>query len=194
MEMNNLYKPQNRTDLREWLKKHAAVAKECWVVIDREQSNLSYLDIVEEAICFGWIDSTKKKLSETEVAQRVSPRTPKSQWTELNKERARRLISLDLMTELGRTTLPDLAPENFVIDPRILAGLASDSEIQQNFAAFPELYQRIKIDNIQRYGADAELFDRRLKKLLTSTKANKRYGAWDDGGRLSEYKNSGPQK
>jgi uncharacterized protein YdeI (YjbR/CyaY-like superfamily) len=90
--MNHLYKPQHRQDLRDWLADHAASEKECWVVIDRAQANLSYLDVVEEAICFGWIDSTKKKLSETEVAQRLSPRSKKSQWTELNKERARRLI------------------------------------------------------------------------------------------------------
>lgn len=187
--MNNLYKPQNRQDLRGWLAEHAATTKDCWVVIDRDQSNLTYLDIVEEALCFGWIDSTKKKLSETEVAQRLSPRTKKSQWTELNKERARRLIYLNLMTDLGRMTLPDLSPDSFVIDPQFLQALEADPEILQNFSAFPELYQRIKIDNIQRYGADKELFDRRLQKLLTSTKANKMYGVWDDGGRLSNYKN-----
>lgn len=186
--MNHLYKPQHRQDLRDWLADHAASEKECWVVIDRAQANLTYLDVVEEAICFGWIDSTKKKLSETEVAQRLSPRSKKSQWTELNKERARRLIYLDQMTELGEMRLPDLSTERFVIDPRILRALEADSEIQQHFASFPELYQRIKIDNIQRYAADNELFERRLEKLLTSTKANKRYGAWDDNGRLSSYK------
>ncbi|WP_197957603.1 YdeI/OmpD-associated family protein [Enterococcus avium] len=186
--MNNLFKPQDRQALRAWLAENAATTKDCWVVIDRDQSNLTYLDIVEEALCFGWIDSTKKKLSETEVAQRLSPRSKKSQWTELNKERARRLIYLDLMTELGHATLPDLSPESFVIDARILNELASDPEIQKNFADFPELYQRIRIDNIQRYGADAELFERRLEKLLLNTKANKLYGAWDDGGRLSHYK------
>lgn len=188
MEMNNLYKPQIRQDLRDWLTENAASANDCWVVIDREQSNLTYLDIVEEALCFGWIDSTKKKLSETQIAQRLSPRTKKSQWTELNKERARRLIYLGLMTDLGRATLPDLSSESFVIDPRILQALEADPEIQQNFSTFPALYQRIKIDNIQRYSADTELFDRRLQKLLTNTKANKLFGAWDDNGRLSSYK------
>lgn len=143
---------------------------------------------MEEALCFGWIDSTKKKLSETEIGQRLSPRTKKSQWTELNKERARRLIYLNLMTDLVRATLPDLSPESFMIDPRIMQALEADSEIQQNFSAFPELYQRIKIDNIQHHGADVELFERRLEKLLTNTKANQLFGAWDDNGRLSSYK------
>ncbi|MFK4757124.1 YdeI/OmpD-associated family protein [Enterococcus avium] len=53
-----------------------------------------------------------------------------------------------------------------------MQALEADPEIQQNFSAFPELYQQIKIDNIQRYGADVELFERRLEKLLTNTKAN----------------------
>ena len=114
---------------------------------------------MEEALCFGWIDGTKKKLYETEIAQRLSPRTKKSQWTKQNKERARRLIYLNLMTDLGRATLPDLSPESFVIDPQIMQALKANPEIQQNFSAFPELYQRIKIDNIQRYGAHVELFE-----------------------------------
>ncbi|MGM0167354.1 hypothetical protein IGI39_002335 [Enterococcus sp. AZ135] len=186
--MTHLYKPQDRQELRDWLIQNAQTTKECWVVIDRQQLNLTYLDIVEEALCFGWIDSTKKKLSATEIAQRLSPRTKKSQWTELNKERVRRLIYLDLMTEFGLTILPDLSPENFVIDSRILKEIEADPEIKQNFSAFPELYQRIKIDNIQRYDKDAELFARRLEKFLINTKANQLFGAWDDDGRLSDYK------
>lgn len=143
---------------------------------------------MEEALCFGWIDSTKKKLSETEIAQWLSPRAKKNQWTKQNKERARRLIYLDLMTDLVRATLPDLSPESFMIDPRIMQAFEADPEIQQNFSAFPELYQRIKIDNIQRYGADVKPFERRLEKLLTNTKANQLFGAWDDNGRLSSFK------
>lgn len=106
----------------------------------------------------------------------------------MNKERVRRLIYLDLMTEFGLTILPDLSPENFVIDSRILKEIEADPEIKQNFSAFPELYQRIKIDNIQRYDKDAELFARRLEKFLINTKANQLFGAWDDDGRLSDYK------
>lgn len=187
MEMNNLFKPKNRKELRAWLTENTASVKDCWIVVDRTLANVTYLDIVEEALCFGWIDSTRKKLSESEVAQRLSPRSKKSRWTELNKERARRLIALGLMTDSGYANLPDLSPESFVIDPRILQALKEDQEVQTNFFAFPELYQRIKIDNIQRYSSDNELFERRLEKLLINSKANKLYGAWDDNGRLSDY-------
>lgn len=75
--MTHLFIPQNRQELRDWLTKNAEILNVAWIVIDREQSNLTYLDIVEEALCFGWIDSTKKKLSDTATAQRLSPRTKK---------------------------------------------------------------------------------------------------------------------
>lgn len=61
--------------------------------------------IVEEALCFGWIDSTVKKLSDGRLAQRLSPRKKGSHWTELNKERCRQLEERGLMTDSGRMAL-----------------------------------------------------------------------------------------
>lgn len=69
---------------------------------------VDYLDAVEEALCFGWIDSFAKRITPIERVQRFSPRRPKSNWTELHKARARRLIALGPMTNAGRATLPDL--------------------------------------------------------------------------------------
>lgn len=62
---------------------------------------LPYLDVVEEALCFGWIDSTLKKLPDGRLAQRLSPRRKNSHWTELNKHRCEALISNGLMTDAG---------------------------------------------------------------------------------------------
>ena len=91
-----------------------------------------------------WMNSTapdgiKKKISETELAQRLSPRSKKSSWTELNKERARRLEKLGLMTEAGRKVLPDLSYESFKIDPIIELRLKEESDVYQNFVRFPDL-------------------------------------------------------
>ena len=66
---------------------------------------LPYLDVVEEALCFGWIDSTLKRLPDGRLAQRLSPRQKKSHWTELNKQRCADLEARGLMTDLGRTAL-----------------------------------------------------------------------------------------
>lgn len=95
MEIENLISVKSRGDLRIWLQENCKIEKFCWVLVSMKPTPdmLLYLDAVEEALCFGWIDGVKKKISETELAQRLSPRSKKSSWTELNKERVRRLES-----------------------------------------------------------------------------------------------------
>ena len=67
---------------------------------------IAYIDIVEEALCFGWIDSTSKKLPDGRLVQRLSPRRKGSHWTELNKQRVADLDRRGLMTDAGRNALP----------------------------------------------------------------------------------------
>ena len=69
---------------------------------------IAYIDVVEEALCFGWIDSTLKRLPDGRLAQRLSPRRKKSHWTQLNIERCKDLESRGLMTDAGRRTLPNV--------------------------------------------------------------------------------------
>ena len=82
MEIRNLLQVKSRTELREWLMQNHKKETECWVVVKRgrptDDENFWYIDAVEEALCFGWIDSTTKKISENITAQRLSPRTPRS--------------------------------------------------------------------------------------------------------------------
>lgn len=66
---------------------------------------LPYIEVVEEALCFGWIDSTLKRLPDGRLAQRLSPRRKKSHWTELNRRRCQDLENRDLMTQAGRDAL-----------------------------------------------------------------------------------------
>ena len=189
MEIKNTLTITERQDLRNWLEIHSSTENFCWVVINKTETSeaVQYLDIVEEALCFGWIDGIKKKISETESAQRLSPRRKRSNWTELNKERIRRLKKLGLMTEAGLKVLPDMRPESFIIDHEIETRLKEDNQAYQNFLSFPELYRRIRIDNIQSYKNDQELFNRRLTKFIENTRANKVYGQWNDNGRLLNY-------
>ena len=82
---------------------------QCWVVTYRsrqpEWPAIPYLDVVEEALCFGWIDSTLKRLPDGRLAQRLSPRRKRSHWTELNKQRCSDLEARGLMTDSGRKAL-----------------------------------------------------------------------------------------
>lgn len=164
MEITNIIGAETREELRWWFKENAKNKDFCWVIVSMKEQEgvIQYLDAVEEAICFGWIDSTKKKTSDNQLAQRLSLRKKTSNWTELNKERARRLIKLGLMKEEGLDSLPDMRLESFTIDKDIELLLKADDQLYENFINFPELYRRIRLDTIQTNKDQPELFNKRL--------------------------------
>ena len=126
MEITTLLEYSDRSQLRAWLQENHSKEKECWVVMSRSKTPpvgvLPYIDVVEEALCFGWIDSTLKKLPDGRLAQRLSPRRAKSHWTQLNMDRCVDLEDRGLMTEAGRQAF-EKAFEYEIIPP--------DSEINQ---------------------------------------------------------------
>ncbi|ANS73500.1 thymidylate synthase [Paenibacillus yonginensis] len=186
MEMDHLIIVNSREQLRFWLQEHSKIEKYCWVLVSimPKSDTLLYLDSVEEALCFGWIDGVKKKIAGMGLAQRLSPRSPKSSWTELNKERVRRLERLGLMTDEGRKVLPDMDYDSFRIDPVIEQRLKEEKQGYENFKAFPDLYKRVRIDTIQSIKNQPKLFESRLDKFIANTRENKMYGHWNDNGRL----------
>ena len=188
---NNLLEVKNRGELRLWLTENYNKENECWVIVKRgrpqNDNTFWYIDAVEEAMCFGWIDSTTKRLENGVTAQRLAPRKKNSLWSELNKERCRRMEKLGRMTEAGRIVLPDMSPEGFVIDNRILSALQADTTVWNNFLNFPSLYQRARIDTIQIKKKQPELFQSRLQKFIENTKQGIMYGEWNDNGRLLDY-------
>ncbi|MDE6504669.1 MAG: YdeI/OmpD-associated family protein [Clostridia bacterium] len=187
MEPKNILDVNNRYGLRSWLEAFHNIEKECWVKVKRGKADAGtfrYLDAVEEALCFGWIDSTEKKLESGITVQRLTPRKKNSLWSELNKERCRRLEKLGLMTDAGRAVLPDMSPNGFVICNEILEALKCDNQTWENFNNFPPLYIRVRVDTIQIKRKQPELFYSRLRKFVENTKLNVMYGEWNDGGRL----------
>lgn len=188
MEIEQVLRFEHRNDFRDWLERHADDQSFCWVILSRKNSTdgLLYLDAVEEALCFGWIDGIAKRTADGELAQRFSPKRKRSNWTELNKERVRRLQRLDLMDDRRLRVLPDMSSESFVIDEEISNCLKEDEQVFKQFMDFPELYRRIRIDTIQSVSEDRETYLRRLDKLIEKTKANEMYGQWNDDGRLIE--------
>lgn len=191
MQPKNLLTAQNRNELRIWLAENYDKENECWVIVKRgrpkNDNTFWYIDAVEEAMCFGWIDSTEKRLDSGVTAQRLAPRKKTSLWSELNKERCRRLEKLGLMTEAGRAVLPEMSPEGFAIDNEILAALKADKNVWQNFLSFPPLYRRVRIDTIQIKKKQPDLFQSRLQKFIENTRQGILYGDWNDNGRLLNY-------
>lgn len=96
MVIDKIVQPLARLEWRKWLSDYHSSEDYCWLITTKNQS-FSYLDAVEESLCFGWIDSTRKKIDDSHTAQRFSPRKKNSNWSGLNKERVRRLDKLGLM-------------------------------------------------------------------------------------------------
>ncbi len=187
--MDNILDIKDRAQFRQWLIKNHATERECWVVAKRGKTPpdgaLWYLDAVEEALCFGWIDSTLKSV-DGEPLQRFGPRTKSGKWTELNKERCRRLEKLGLMTDSGRKACPDLMAI-FEIMPEIDEAFRQKPSAWENFESMPPLYQRVRIDNIHRVKSKPELFNTRLSKLIDASARGEMIGDWHDCGRLLNY-------
>ncbi len=96
--------PKNRGHWREWLKLNHNRTNGLWIIFYKKTSkyyNLSYEEARDEALCFGWIDSTKCKIDETKFKQYFSPRRKNSGWSSFNKKKIKELINLGLMTQAG---------------------------------------------------------------------------------------------
>lgn len=189
MTPKNILDIHTRGDFRAWLADNSTTEKECWIAVKRGKTPptdlLWYLDAVEEALCFGWIDSTVKNVEGVSL-QRFGPRVPRSKWTELNKERCRRLRKLGLMTDRGLAVCPDLEAE-FEIMPEIAEIFKARPEAWERFKRFHPLYQRVRIDNISRVRRDPELYESRLNKLIEASARGEMTGDWHDCGRLLDY-------
>ncbi len=179
-----------RSSLRRWYLQHATSSRECWVQLARvsppSPNALSYLDAVEEALCFGWIDSTVRRMDDGVTRQRFSPRRhgSTSNWSELNKARCVRLERLGLMTGAGRAALSHA--RRFCVSEEIVAALRTDQKVWKNYCAFPELYRRVRIDTIQIKRKQPDVFARRLAKFIDFTRRGEMFGSWNDAGRLGE--------
>ena len=117
-----------------------------------------------------------KKIDAERNAQRYTPRRPNSPFSEMNKERVRRLIAAGLMTPAGLAAAGDLSTENFTIAEDILQALKADAQVWKNFSAFPESYQRIRVGWIEGARKRPAEFEKRLRYFIKMTAANKKFG------------------
>lgn len=139
----------SRAQWREWLKLHHDSCPRIWLVIYKKATGLpspTYDDIVEEALCFGWIDSKTRKIDAEKTGLLLTPRRPNSVWSARNKRRLDKLIPTGLMAPAGLTAV-EVARQNgsfFLLDaverlevPDDLSiALDADPQAEANFNAF----------------------------------------------------------
>ena len=187
MELGKTLYVSTRKAWRAWLAKHHATEKEIWLIYYNKQSGkhrIPYNDAVEEALCYGWIDSTGKPIDDEKYAQRFSPRRPKAKWSPMNIERLRRLLRQKKVTKAGLEAASDALKalrlqkngKKFVIPPDILRELRRDPATWRNFSRFPISYKRIRIGWIDGSRRRPAVFKQRLGYFLKMTAQNKRFG------------------
>ena len=99
-----------REEWRRWLADHHQTKREIWLVFHYKRTGkqtVSYDDAVEEAICYGWIDSQQNPMDDERFVRRFSPRHKRSHWSKSNKERALLMLRAEKMAAAGLATLPD---------------------------------------------------------------------------------------
>lgn len=167
---------ENREDWREWLSGNFETAGEIWFVFPNKSSGkkgITYNDAVEEALCFGWIDSTIKGLDEEHKIQRFTPRKPKSPYSQANKERLKWLLENKMIHPAFEDKIRDILSDPFIFPKDILERLQEDDIVWKNYQQFSDAYKRIRIAYIEAARKRPEEFEKRLNHFIHKTKENK---------------------
>jgi uncharacterized protein YdeI (YjbR/CyaY-like superfamily) len=168
-----------RQEWRDWLERHYQSKQEVWLVYYKKHTGkprIPYNDAVEEALCFGWIDSTVRRLDEDRFAQRFSVRNPKTPYSQANKERLREMIRQGKVVEPVLATLGDLVEERFEIAPDILEAIQANEEAWKHFQTLSPPYKRIRIAFIEGARNRPQEFEKRLKYFIEMTEKDKQFG------------------
>jgi uncharacterized protein YdeI (YjbR/CyaY-like superfamily) len=176
--MKTLY-VEDRGKWRAWLQANSECAAEVWLLFykkDTGRPTIAYADAVEEAICFGWIDGKIKNLDQARFARLFTPRKPKSKWSRINIERARKMISEGKMTAAGSKVFD---PHNRTpafpthLPPALEEQFRKREDAWENFTRFPPSYQRMTIGWVASAKQEATQL-RRLQQLIAESAANQR--------------------
>jgi uncharacterized protein YdeI (YjbR/CyaY-like superfamily) len=169
----------NPKEWREWLKAHYKTEDEIWLVYYKKETGkprIEYNDAVEQALCFGWIDSTVRSLDEERTVQRFSPRKPKSSYSQANIERLRRLVAQGKVMKEVVESLGDILEQEFVFPKDILKAIKADKQAWENYQKYSEPYKRIRVAYIEGARKRPEEFKKRLNYFIKMTRENKQIG------------------
>lgn len=183
IEITEVFYPKQRSEWRDWLEEHHQSKTEIWLQRFRKATGkacITYDELVEECLCFGWIDGVIKKYDAESNVQRITPRRKKSFLSELNRQRVWKLQELDLMTPAGVAAIADQigSPDDpLEIPDWVLEQLQADQQVWGNFQEFSHFYQRLKIGWIaEPRRSRREEAQRRLNYLIKMTREGKMYG------------------
>jgi uncharacterized protein YdeI (YjbR/CyaY-like superfamily) len=179
LEEAKLLRVTNRKGWRDWLKRYYRTEKEVWLVYNRKRTGkprILYNDAVEEALCFGWIDSRVRSVDEDQYAQRFSPRNPKAPYSQANKERLKELVKQGKVVGSVLATLGSILGEQFNIARDVLKAIKANKTAWENFRAFSQAYVRIRIAFIEGARNRPAEFRKRLGYFIEMTEKNRQFG------------------
>ncbi len=175
-------------DWRAWLARNCRSAKEVWLVLRHHDSgtpSLRYHEAIEQALCFGWIDGLHRRCGADSSQLRFTPRTARSRWSQLNRQRAAKMIELGLMTEHGQTAveqakaagtwqlLPD--EQRWAVPDDLQEQLDGDDAARTNFESFPPSSRRLILEWIaiaKRPGTRRRRIDQTVNLAALNIRAN----------------------
>lgn len=146
---------KSRSEWRAWLQNNGGQTQSIWLITFKKAAGdryVPYNDVVEEALCFGWVDSLPRKLDDRRTMLLISPRKPRSAWSRVNKERAERMIAAGLMAPAGLAQVAEAkrdgswskldGVEDLIVPDDLAAALNARQGAAQNFGAFPRSTRR----------------------------------------------------
>ena len=160
----------DRKSWHEWLEANFATDK------GSGKPRIQYNEAVEEALSFGWIDSTVKRYDEHSSAQRFSPRNPESGYSQANKERLKLLVEQGKLHPSLKESVAKALNKEFVFPPDILKAIKENKTAWANYQNFSPAYQRIRIAYIDGARNRPDEFKKRLNNFIKKTEQNKLIG------------------
>jgi uncharacterized protein YdeI (YjbR/CyaY-like superfamily) len=179
-----------REELRAWLGAHHATSRGVWLVTAKRGTGrpmIPYDAIVEEALCFGWIDSLPRSLDAERSMRLLTPRKPTSNWSRVNRKRVEKLLAEGRMAPAGRDAVDAAkasgrwqaldAVEALTIPPDLGRALSADPEAAANWEAFPRSAKRAILEWIAA-AKRADTRARRVASTVSEAAAGRRANQW----------------
>ena len=166
----------NRQVWRKWLENNFETRDDIWLEYPKKETGkkrILYNDAVEEALCFGWIDTTIKSLNKETTIQRFCKRRRNSSYSQANKERLKWLLANGLIHKSVIEDIEKVTKEKFVFSGDIIEKLKADKDTWENFQKMSESYKRIRIAYIENARKRPGEFVKRLNNFIDKTKENK---------------------